>query len=148
MKHCIIVMILCICTIASYGYEQSSSINMGVRGLDSDDHYSPHVYNYYQSGIVHTEQLKMLEYQIQRLDRLHTNLDTIKSNLDTIKSSMNQFFTMCVISLVALGWSVRVIVKCLKDLREVETKHKQHFDTYADWMSETMNTVNNNIIKA
>ena len=140
-------MILCICAIPSYGYEQSSSINMGVRRLDSDDHYSPHVYNYYQSGIVHTEQLKMLEYQLQRLDRLHTNLDTIKSNLDTIKSSMNRFLTICVISLVVLCWFARVIVKYLKDMREVETKHKQHFDTYADWMSDTMNTINSNIIK-
>ena len=140
MKRCIIVMILGICAIASYGYEQSSSINMDVRRPDSDDHYSPHVYNYYQSGIVHTEQLKMLEYQLQRLDRLHTNLDTIKS-------SMNRFLTICVINLVVLCWFARVIVKCLKDLREVETKHKQHFDTYADWMSDTMNTINSNIIK-
>ena len=140
MKRCIIVMILCICAIASYGYEQSSSINMDVRNPDLDGHYSPHVYNYYQSGIVHTEQLKILEYQLQRLDRLYTNLDTIKS-------CMNRFLTICVISLVVLCWYVRVIVGCLKDLREVETKHKQHFDTYADWMSDTMNTINSNIIK-
>ena len=40
-----------------------------------------------------------------------------------------------------------LILKELKLMREVETKHKQHFDEYADWMSDTMNTVNNNIIK-
>lgn len=41
-----------------------------------------------------------------------------------------------------------LILKELKLMREVETKHKKHFDEYADWMSDTMNTVNNNIIKA
>ena len=40
-----------------------------------------------------------------------------------------------------------LILKELKLMREVETKHKEHFDEYADWMSDTMNTVNNNIIK-
>ena len=40
-----------------------------------------------------------------------------------------------------------LILKELKQVREVETKHKQHFDTYADWMSDTMNTINSNIIK-
>ena len=40
-----------------------------------------------------------------------------------------------------------LILNELKLMHEVETKHKQHFDEYADWMSDTMNTVNNNIIK-
>ena len=40
-----------------------------------------------------------------------------------------------------------LILNELKLMREVETKHKQHFDTYADWMSDTMCTINNNIIK-
>ena len=40
-----------------------------------------------------------------------------------------------------------LILKELKLMREVETKHKKHFDEYADWMSDTLNTVNNNIIK-
>ena len=44
--------------------------------------------------------------------------------------------------------NLALILKELKALREVETKHKQHFDTYADWMSGTMTTINDNIIKA
>ena len=40
-----------------------------------------------------------------------------------------------------------LILNELKLMHEVETKHKQHFDEYADWMSDTMNTVNSNIIK-
>ena len=43
--------------------------------------------------------------------------------------------------------TLALILNELKLIREVETKHKQHFDTYADWMSDTMCTVNNNIIK-
>ena len=43
--------------------------------------------------------------------------------------------------------NLALILKELKALREVETKHKQHFDTYADWMFDTMTTINGNIIK-
>ena len=43
--------------------------------------------------------------------------------------------------------NLALILKELKTLREVEIKHKQHFDTYVGWMSETMSVINSNIIK-
>ena len=77
------IFILLFCLVALLGNgKEIEPYDMSYSYPNSKDIYDPHVYNDYKYGVVHTEQLEIQEYILQRLDWLHLNVDNLANKKD------------------------------------------------------------------
>ena len=89
MKKVLCICIICVANLLN-AKDGAYAFEMGYTQPNFSSAYRPNIYNSFQSSVVHTKQLEIQEYILQRLDWLHLNIDKLAnsnraSKVDTSK---------------------------------------------------------------
>ena len=133
MKKVLCIFIICVASLLN-AKDGEDPFEMGYYSSEISRAYSPNIYRNFQSSVVHTKQLEIQEYMLQRLDWLHLNigklangdkkLDNIAEgtsnlikNTDTIEAIGVWIIILLTLILITLNCILRAINKNTKLLQ-------------------------------